>query len=274
MAGEQAESLPEPLREWLTEKADALGTTQSDILARAVAAYRLVDEGGDELDARLESDVENLRERVDDFESRLSDAEDDFDEKLADVRNRVVQVKREADEKAPRDHDHPDLESRVNRVLQHVGELDQSVTDVRNRVDEGFENYEEVLEYLRDETDELDEKTTRLAQAVLETRERVRRLEETRAELLAVREIQRAANRNGETSATCDSCGSRVTIGLLSKPTCPHCEATITDFTPSTGFFGSATLHTGDRPALEAGDAEREATVRLTELFEEETTDE
>lgn len=225
------ESLSDDLTRWLDEKADELGTTRSDVVSRAVTAYRLVDENEDAAaEATVASDADALAARVDELEATLR-------EKLTDVRERVVQVKRESDAKAPADHDHPGLSERVDA-------LDR-------RVAEGFDNYEEILEYLTETTDGTSEKLDTLATAVVDLRRRAGELEHARAERAAGAELRREANRLGVEKATCEHCDSSVLLGLLDGPYCPHCGSTFERVTPKRGLFGSATLSTGRRPALE-----------------------
>ncbi|ERH13094.1 MAG: hypothetical protein J07HB67_02128 [halophilic archaeon J07HB67] len=140
MVGEQAAELPEPLREWVEARAAETGRSPSEVLARATAAYRLLDEHETLLPededladrvAELETELGEVRDRIvqlDDesdatvdqtppevdaelarLESRVADVETTLDEQIQDVRERVVQVKHEADGKAPTDHDHPAL---------------------------------------------------------------------------------------------------------------------------------------------------------------------
>ncbi|WP_458189285.1 hypothetical protein [Haladaptatus sp. NG-WS-4] len=80
------------------------------------------------------------------------------------MRERIVQVKLETDEKALADHDHPDLRAKLaelEALKQAVTELDrlgELVTANRERMDSGFENFESVLDYLTETTDELDDR--------------------------------------------------------------------------------------------------------------------
>ncbi|SDQ15579.1 CopG family transcriptional regulator [Halopelagius longus] len=267
MGGEKAESLPDELALWLDEKAEELGTTRNDVVSRAVAAYRLVDENHDSLsDVAAGSDADgptdgesNGGPDADALAARLEELDAEFDEKLTDVRERVVQVKRETDRKAPADHDHPDLSGRVETLSEEFEAVD-------DRVAEGFENYEEILEYLTETTDEAESKLDTLASAVVSLRRRADELERSRAERAAGAELKREANRAGVEEASCENCGTTVSLGLLDGPYCPQCTATFDGVEPKRGFLGTATLSTGDRPALQRPEAgERTA----EELFDE-----
>ncbi|MFB6068308.1 MAG: CopG family transcriptional regulator [Halobacterium sp.] len=285
MAGEQSEALPDELRTWVQEKADALDATPAEVLARAAVVYRLLDEDSDadveavgaDVDDRL-TDVDDrltdVDDRLTDVDDRLTDVDDrlavlesEFDEKLQDVRERVIQVKRETDAKASGDHSHPELRERITRAVETADDAATAIEDVEDRLDRGFDNYEEVLDYLTETADELDEKLDVLASAVVDVRNATAALEADQQTRAAVAELTREAHRHGETTANCGDCGRTVRLGLLSRPTCPFCESRFVDLEPGRGFFASATLTTGDRPALEGGTSEPPETP--AELFEE-----
>lgn len=249
MEGEQSEAFPAELRAWVERKAAERDAEPEAILARAAAVYRLLDAEADGVATPLDeltADVETLADRVD-------AVEDDLDYKIDDVRDRVVQIKRETDAKASREHGHPDLENRVADAVRAAEDADAAVNDLEARLDHGFENYEEILEYLTDVTDDLDESVETLAGAVADIRAEVRRVSAAEHDRRAVDDLRTAANRHGERTASCADCSATVDLGLLARPNCPHCEATFVDFEPATGFFGSATLLAGDRPALTDG---------------------
>ena len=256
MASEPVEELPDDLEAWVAERAAADDTTRAAVVRRLMAAHRLLDEQPDRLDGAAASDadgdpavdpaerastplaaeIDDLDARVDDLTDRVSGVEADLDEKITDVRQRVIQVKREADAKAPTEHDHPELE---------------------RRVDEGFENYEEVLEYLTQRTDDLADdaadrgaKLRTVANAVVDLRKRVAAIEGVVEERAAVAALRESANRQGIVEAACDSCGESIRLGLLDEPACPHCESPFDGVEPG-GWFRSARLTVGDVPALE-----------------------
>jgi hypothetical protein len=287
MAGNQSDALPEPLEEWVEEQAAAADVDTTDVVARAVTLYRLVEEhaeGADggmppvddiddllddleaveerlsALDRRLDT-VDGLDERVSTLTGRVEAVEGDLDAKVDDVRERVIQVRREADAKAATDHDHPALDDRIARAAESAERANERVDDVAGRVDRGFENYEEVLDRLADgterlnaETDRLDERLTRVASVVVDLRRRTATAERRLATRDAAADLKRAANRQGETAAACGDCDRRVAIGLLAEPTCPHCESTFAGVESASGFFGSATLVTERRPAATDGE--------------------
>lgn len=269
--GVEGATLEGPAAAWLAERADELGLDDEEFLKRVVAAYRSVEENELEADLAtsdehadrledLEARVDDVESRADETESRVADAEADFDEKLQDVRERVVQVKREADGKADADHDHPDLAEDVTEALaaaeradEVAAALEADVADLEERVDAGFENFEEVLEFLRDETDELSGKVTTLATAVVSMREAVRTVGAAEARRARTDALKRTANVSGVEEADCEDCGQSVTLALLTAPECPFCGAPFEDVAPGSGWFSSNTLETGATPALTAG---------------------
>ena len=281
MAGEQA--LGDDLDDWLDARADDLGTDRERLLTRLVAAQRLA------LTETGSTDGDELLPTVAALESRVAALENELDEKIDDVRERVIQVKRETDTKAPADHEHAALTERLDRLTEEIETLHadhetlaathehlrENHEDLRGDVDAGFENYELILDDLDSDTEDLTQKADTLAQVALRLRQRVATLEGESAVRTAVAELQREANRAGVSSASCADCGSSVHVGLLGAPSCPHCEATFDGVEPARGFFGSATLTIGDRPALTDGTdpgsaADDEVAQTADDLFAEE----
>ncbi len=276
--------LPESVSQWLDETADELGFSRQRLRSELFAAHRSIHEedGSDE---------------------QLDELRDEFMEKLTDVRERVVQIKREIDEKAPAEHNHADFRNELDELRRVVDEkgteadsggneadtnpadefaveldaLSERVADNRERLDSGFENYEEVLEYLTETTDELDGRLDVLARALVSIRDQTRTLAARNATRAATAELARTANRYGVTSAKCGECERGVTIALLTDPSCPHCNATFEDIEPKAGFFGSNRLVVGRPPALEGDvsdpdtdlDTDPDIETFLTEVVEE-----
>lgn len=303
MAGEQAVDLPEPLREWVEARATETGRSPPEVLARAAAAYRLLDEHDDllpeprdgELSSRvaaLETDLDDVRDRVVQLgsevdavtgeggppgetseveaelaavESRLTELEATLDEQIQDVRERVIQVKRETDEKAAADHDHPELRAELETAvddataatetaesaLTEAETLASDLSEIQSTLDGGFDNYESILRGLKDSTDEVRDRTDRLVTAVTQLRDRVVELE-TAAERRADAEaLQQDATQKGVTDAVCNDCESTVYLGLLGDARCPHCETPFERVDADTGLFRPPRLVVADRPALE-----------------------
>jgi predicted nucleic acid-binding Zn-ribbon protein len=280
MAGEDvsgaARTPDDSLEGWLDAKAEELGLTREELLARlrngdgSDGSEASDADGADDDFSELRREfADHLAEAQAEFESELADVERDLESEVAeverefesmieDVRERVVQVKRETDAKAPADHDHDDLRQRADevadradRLAEELESLTETVAELDEQVETGFENYEDVLEYLTDATDDLEAKLTTLAEVVVELRDRTQTLSARHASQAAADELAHLANRRGIESAKCSHCGETVHIGLLAEPNCPHCASTFNDVEPKQGLFGSARLVVGDPPALE-----------------------
>jgi len=263
--------LPPDLEEWLDQQAADTDRSREDVMREVVAAYRSIAEDGtapvlteddvdeyaaeaalDDLTERLES----LADRLDEDEAALADHREDVAGKLDDVRKRVVQVKREADGKAAADHEHEELVDRIEAVEADVAELSEAVADVEDDLDAGFENFEDVLSYLTETTDDLNAKTGTLARVLVDLRSEVERLSARESRRAEVEALQLAANRAGVEQAACGECESAVDVSLLTEPECPHCASTFSDVEKRSGLFSSNRLVTGDPPALPTGDGE------------------
>jgi len=245
MEEEQPQSLPTELDRWLDDRAAETGRERGEVLARAVATHRLLTDAADATDVPpLEQQLAELADRVDDLETET-------DDQIEDVRDRVIQVARS---RAESDHDHPDLEARIDEVERDEGDeiatLRRVLASLERRVDGGFDNYEAVLSSLTDRADDTERKLDMLASAIVDLRKRVSELEAADARRDAVEELQADANRRNVGTADCEHCGKRVHVGLLSDPRCPHCGESFVDVEPGSRFLGSATLVTGDQPAL------------------------
>jgi predicted Zn-ribbon and HTH transcriptional regulator len=266
MSGETTAALPEDVVEWLERRATETGTEPDELLRDAVLAYQVVEAQGDRPgDEETALDLAGLAEQTATLADRLDALEADLDSKVDDLRARVVQVKRETDAKAPADHSHPDL-APSTPSRETVDRLEADLETLSDKVDAGFENFERVLTYLDDDAAERDERIETLARVFLSLRSRVESLEAAVAEREAVDDLATQANQLDVTAATCEDCGSTVHIGLLASPRCPHCETPFDGVDPARHFFVSATLRTGEPPALE-GDAESAETP--ADLFAE-----
>ncbi|MGM0590093.1 MAG: CopG family transcriptional regulator [Halobacteriota archaeon] len=255
MAEERGETLSDDLETWLDEHARERDLDRGELLRRAVVVYRSLDESADALAESggvAADETADLAERLENLSNRVDAVEKSFEENLVDVRRRVVQVKRETDQKAPSDHDHPDLRSTVDETAADVAAVRDALDDLDRHVEAGFDNYEEIVGHLSDRADDIEDKLNRVASVVVDVRTRVRALDTAAANREAVVDLQRAANRHGEHKGTCGECGATVHVGLLDTPHCPQCDSAFEGFEPSPGFFRSATLTVGTPPALEA----------------------
>jgi DNA repair exonuclease SbcCD ATPase subunit len=283
-------TLPVELNAWLDDHAADLGVDRETVVVQLLASYRATAEltDGKAPPDGLEAVVEELiHDRADDIEQEVSAAVDDrlaaleadFMEKIEDVRERVIQVKRETDTKAPADHDHDAvdrLETRVDRLDELAAEIDR-LDDVESRLgslestvemlgsaaderDDRLEaaesdleaaesdleaaesNLEAVgsdLEAVESDLEDIEEKLRRVAWVVKDLREGHR---DGSKRGVTVDGIKRAAAREGISKAACETCGEVVEIGLLTDPECPHCEAPVTDVEPARSFFSKPRL--------------------------------
>lgn len=277
------------LDEWLDERARELGEPREELVVQLLAAYRTTAErdGGDlaagldverrvedamqdELDATVAAAVDDaladrvdstVRDRLPDItdavesrvEGRLEEVEDEFGEKLTDVRERVVQLKRELDDKAPADHEAFET---VSELEGSLAELNRELVEVRDEFEADLTNQTERIDDLETRFDDIDrrlddteEKLKRVAWVVNDLRDDQGGRD---AHQKAVDRIKRAAAQEGISSASCQSCGEKVEIGLLIDPRCPHCDATVSDVQPEGGIIRKkASLVTAAQ--LEAG---------------------
>jgi len=260
--GELSVTVPRDVDEWLDRRAAEQDTDRGTVLRRLLESAHAVDQlDGDGSPAAVADRVLAPEDEVSPaVEERIDDLDDRFTELVEDVRERVIQVKQEADGKASADHGHPSLDGRLDdadaaadRLNDAVDDLDERIAEVDRRLDAGFENYEDVLKYLTDVSDDLQDRTDLLARAVVDVREEVRRLGGESARRAEAEALQLAANRSGIRVADCEHCGTEVDVALLTAPTCPHCASTFSDVEPKRGFLGTSTLLTGEPPALTSG---------------------
>jgi predicted Zn-ribbon and HTH transcriptional regulator len=249
------EGLPEELRSWVEERAGQRGVDPEAVLARAVLIHREAERVADTERADDPSAVAARLDRLDDIDGevaavadRLDQLDDVVDELIEDVRERVIQVKRETDAKAPSDHDHPDLRETATEAAETAERALAAAETARDATD--GEGLGEEVGDLRETTERLEARAETLARVAVDARDEIRRLRSAEEERAAADELRRTANRNGDTAAKCEDCGGTVDLGLLSRPRCPHCETALADVEPS-GLIGKARLRTGTPPALE-----------------------
>ncbi|PSP84132.1 hypothetical protein BRC96_06405 [Halobacteriales archaeon QS_6_64_34] len=288
--GVVAVELSPELDEWLDERARELGESREELVTQLLAAYRTTtterDDGDlaaaldvegrveeamqDELDTSVAAAVDDaLAERVDStvrdrlpditdavesrVEGRLDDVEDGFQEKLTDVRQRVVQLKRELDGKAPADHE----------AFETVAELDDSVAALNRELVAARDEFEDDLSSQTERVNALETRFDDIERRLDDTEEKLKRVAWVVSDLRdnqggrdahqkAVARIKRAAAQEGISSASCQNCSENVEIGLLTDPQCPHCNSTVSDVKPEGGIIRKkASLITAAQ--LEAG---------------------
>jgi len=262
------------LDEWLTEQAETLGVPREAVMEQLLAAYMTAadsDEGmddilqpsADELDAvvaatvdeKLNGSVEAATESavsahipdiVDTVERQLAERFDaleaDFQTKIEDVRERVVQVKREADAKAPADHSHEEFD-RIDALSQEIEEMKAELAALRDDVADSLETEDErvadigeQVSDIDDRLDDVEDKLTRVAWVVSDLRDDQGGRDQNQK---AVDRLKRAAAQENISTARCSNCDEQVKIGLLTDPQCPHCNTTVSDVRPEGGIIRS-----------------------------------
>jgi rubrerythrin len=237
-----AEGLDERLSRLVAEEVEA-ALAERDAVEESAVEDQVEAAVGERLDA-VESDVDE----------RLRSIRENFREKLDDVRQRVIQVKQEADAKADADHDHEAfarldaIGGRLADVEEDVDRLEATLENVQSELEAVAEGDDERLEEVTEELDDLDERLTTVAWVVSDLREAY----ESKTGEAALEDIKRQAGAADVSRAKCENCGEGVEIGLLTEPACPHCEATVTRLDPSSGFFSSPTLLVASQ--LESGE--------------------
>ena len=273
-------TVSEELQDWLDDAADRRDVDPDVLVRQLIAAHRAIegDNGtsGDAVELFDPAVTEGQLERETD------DLRAEFMELIEDVRKRVIQVKRETDAKASKDHGHEELErikelhTTVRQLETAVDGLDSTLSDVESDLEAGFDNYEEILEYVLDTLDDLETRTTTLARATIQARERLHEVAAAHGKRSAVDELKLAASQYGIESAACDGCGTSVRLALLTAPECPHCAASFEEVRPKSSLFGRPTLATGEPPALTGSSMsklDRDLEAQIGPESEEQTVD-
>jgi hypothetical protein len=235
-------------------------------------ADRVADDLHEELTAEITEAVrEDLESGPDaDLAARIDDLEAQYREDLDDVREKVIRVKRDADSKAPAGHGHDeferieaieaDLDRLERRADQHadlgdrVADLSSELDGVESRLDALRSDLEDVdtdrIDDIESDLSDAEEKLTTVAYVVRDLRDAVSGGTTGRDTLDRIKQEAAAADVG---RAACANCGEGVRIGLLTEPSCPHCEATLDGVEPPKRRFGlgSATLSTA--ASLESG---------------------
>lgn len=271
--------LPSELHDWLEEQAAELGVDGNQLLAQLVASYRVTAEADleAELDGQVESTVQSIladtveeglgttvqeaaeplvTERVTEatnatqrqLADRIDAVEEEFQAKLEDVRERVIQVKKETDGKAPDGHTHEALEG-LPALEEQVATMEEDLGGLRAEVDGAVSEHAAQIDGLEDRIVEMEDRLQTVAWVVSDLRE----AHESGNGLQAVERIKRAAAKADIERATCENCGEGVALSLLTDPECPHCSATVTDVEPDTGWFRAPKLRVASQ--LESGES-------------------
>jgi len=266
MASEHGDpgTLPSEIEEWVADQTEETGESRETVLARAVASYRLLTEDED-VDSALETTLAELEARLDRLESeddpeRIDRLESELDEHVEDLRSRILKVIKIARGRAPTDHSHEELASRLDEQAATVDQLDQStaelaaeVSDLETTMRKHQQGVEQKLGSTVKSVETVESKADRLAEAVVKLQRRIGRIESHVTHQTALAELLETAARKDVEKARCDNCNEIVKLPLLVEPACPHCRSVFDSVEPGSMFFKSAWLTVADRPALEAG---------------------
>lgn len=181
------------------------------------------------------------------LQSRIDTVEEEFDTKITDARERVIQVKKETDSKAPKDHSH-DQFHQIDELTEQVERLQEDLSELREEYDETVPDAADSIEHHTSHLEEIEERLQTVAWVVSDLRE----ARESSGGLEAVERIKRAAARADIERAKCENCGDGVNISLMTDPKCPHCDATVTNVEPASGWFSDPQLLVASQ--LESGE--------------------
>ncbi|PSQ47453.1 hypothetical protein BRD19_09525 [Halobacteriales archaeon SW_7_65_23] len=205
--------------------ADAVDGRVADIIDEQVSdtvEEHVADAVEDQLGSTVRESAEPLvTERVNEstkavqrqLGDRIDAAEEEFTEKLEDVRERVIQVKKEADAKAPADHTHEQLEA-VADLDRSVATLEDELAELRSTVEKAVPEHESKITEVDARIAEMEDRLKTVAWVVSDLRD----AHESGKGLEAVERIKRAAAKADIERAKCENCGNKVTLALLTDP--------------------------------------------------------
>lgn len=218
--------------------------------------------------AELDERADRLETAVESTTADLDALEADVDEDVEDLRERLVRMFRDLETAADEDHDHPGVDDRLDAVAAEVDAVGERVREAAAAADAATETAESVeaavksaddrladvessVADLSAETDDISEKLSRVATAVVRAQRRLTAVESEQAARRRLDDILATANRSGVRKATCAACGESVRLSLLSRPECPSCESEFDGIDPGRRFIGTSRLTVDGRPALE-----------------------
>ena len=243
-----------------TESTADLVRLEEGELAAAVEAQLENEQISAQLDERIDARIEAaldgpVTEQVSEaknsvqrqLSNRIDTVETEFDKKIKDVRERVIQVKKETDARAPKDHTHPELQQ-FAQLETRIDELQSSLDSLRSDFEETVPDADERIDEASGRIEQMEQRLKTVAWVVSDLRE----AHESRGGLETVERIKRAAAQEDIERANCENCGDSVAISLLTDPKCPHCDVTVTNVEPAGGWFSKPKLLTAKQ--LESGE--------------------
>ena len=195
----------------------------------------------------------------------LAELDEAVDQQVSDLRDRFVKLYRDIEAKAPADHTHEETTARLESIETDLDEISRRLDDIDDRQTRAESLADDIdrLESHVDElgVDEIDDKLSRVAGAVVRVRRRLEAAERDRADRERLEALTDTANRHGVRKAKCADCSKTVDLGLLTAPACPHCGSRFAELDPNPGFLGTSRLIVGDQPALDGDVADDEAAL-------------
>jgi chromosome segregation ATPase len=255
-------TLPAELDDWLDEQATERDVARDTLLSQLIAAYQTtVNYNGDingeiqtfesdnidtMIEERIEQQLPGDSETAATLKNRINTIGSKHEQKLSELHNRVVQVKKELDTKAPEDHEHTEFDH-LRELAARVEAVCDEVETLREETDE---TDDDTVEEFDERLEEVEDRLQSVAWLVGNLRDTV----EDDDTLNVTDRIKRAAAESNIEQANCQNCGETVSIGLLTEPECPHCNTAVRDVEPSSGWFGKAELRTASE--LDSGENE------------------
>jgi DNA repair exonuclease SbcCD ATPase subunit len=266
---------------------DETGVGREELLKRALVSLA----EAEDIDIPDAKEVAAIRRDLDDLDA-------DVDEKVADLRDRFVELYRDVESKAPADHTHEETTERLDEVAadasQAAADASQAAADATDAtetaatveasveaaiddlvdIDDRLARVESRTEGLDDlgprvndlesrmggiDVEDVDDKLSRVASAIVRVRRRLEAAERDRADRERLDALTAAANRHGVRKANCTECGETVNLGLLTTPECPHCGRRFAELEPNPGFLGTSRLVTEAAPPLDGDVPDNEA---------------
>jgi DNA repair exonuclease SbcCD ATPase subunit len=218
----------------------------------------------EELEAQLDS-IGDLESRIEATDGRVDTLEAKLENNVEDVRDRVLQLRDAVEERAPSDHSHEEfraIDDRLDSVSETLETLEADTDDVGEEVSALAAE----IDSTDDRIDTAEDRLDRLARIVVAQK---RREEAEASDSARLDAIRRTANRNGTDEAVCGGCGESVQLGLLSEPVCPHCDSRFSDIEASDSI-----LQWFKKPHLTVEESIDEADVPIPEDTDGEGTDE
>ncbi|MDZ7850358.1 MAG: hypothetical protein U5K70_05950 [Halodesulfurarchaeum sp.] len=190
-------------------------------------------------------------EELQDVQATLEELEAKIEADIQDVRERVIQVKRETDEKSPASHEHESLETALEELESELEATRERLDRTESQLEGGFENFEEILETLLDRTSDLESDVDTIGRALKSMRQTLDTVAEREQQRARADHLKETAAGRGVRTAKCEGCKSKIDVALLSEARCPTCGESFHTLDANPGFFGTSILETGERPALE-----------------------